>query len=219
MDSGLPRALEARAKRLEAALCHHVGKMFARDPFRARQSNRTSPFAWPRIMRSITRVPKPLRVGGLGSSSRRSGGIKMVTGLPMTSSVRCIAEKPLRPRVPTGDHAVEVLADDGMDSMMVIIRWAAFRDNQLDKSPQRRSRGWSSRAGLPRRNGDARHGRRLRWCRRLHPGQKRQSAVLPPTRAGPRRSNESRAPGASTSTRPCGQGPRRTDRSCVVFAR
>jgi len=44
---------------------HQVGTTISHARPSARQSNRTSPPIWPRIMVSITLEPKPLRVGGL----------------------------------------------------------------------------------------------------------------------------------------------------------
>ena len=37
----------------------HVGRAISHESPSARQSKRISPFSWPRIMLSITRVPKP----------------------------------------------------------------------------------------------------------------------------------------------------------------
>ena len=42
----------------------HVGRAISHASPSARQSKRISPFSWPRIMLSITRVPKPRRAGG-----------------------------------------------------------------------------------------------------------------------------------------------------------
>jgi uncharacterized protein DUF6894 len=47
-----------------AGVLSHTGSAITHASPSARQSKRISPFSWPRIMPSITRVPKPRRVGG-----------------------------------------------------------------------------------------------------------------------------------------------------------
>jgi hypothetical protein len=53
-----------RRRHVSGALSH-VTMLISQASPAARQSKRISPFSWPRIMPSIARMPKPLRVGGL----------------------------------------------------------------------------------------------------------------------------------------------------------
>ena len=79
--------------------------------YRQRDIDQTSVLAATDGIVMINALPRRTRSMISGSSSMRSAGIRIVIGLPMTSS-GLVAEQPLGTAIPACNDAVEVLADN-----------------------------------------------------------------------------------------------------------
>src|SRR6266536_4953276 len=103
----------------QANALRHVGSAISHASPSAGQSNRISPFSCPRIMLSITRVPKPRRVGGLTGGPPVS--VQRRTSRP--SSVRDHATRTLPSGVDKPPYLAALVASS---CRVTAIAWATF---------------------------------------------------------------------------------------------